>query len=683
MGHTYRVIRQRRRVLRMMLIALFLALLAPAGARADASLQGKYLLDFYPIRTPLGSSNLNLDQAKKLAQGVNFAYREISGEKFKFDFGVLASEITSEKLIKVPRDVDDLIAAIRRDKVEGYVKVISVGVIPKDDGIKFAGIATLGGKTTLINGLSDSIGTTIDVLNHEIGHNLGLNHSNSMVCTDIAAGPVQCEPYEYGDRFDTMGSYPNYFRSEIYLRLSAFNLDYLGLLDETSKVFVYQYSEIELDGLYSGSGKFPRVAFLPILNSLGYSIEYRPAVKVDEKMDDTRIDVPDRPGYYWSPTPNFGLIVRVMGLKGETKDYLPQIKDLDDGDSYLYAPSQNGRQGFDPGYSQKLSDGSVITFLSASADGKAKVRITRPKDTKAPTLGEMRISSENQTFYNNEIKLKKGENGRLVPAVLNISPTSLKDDFGVSSMSLVVDGAVTKNITGFISSTKTFEHTITNYGDYTFQVTARDGSGNEAQTAKQTISVKEFKYDQPWVEFEDVKDPKTSIRFTVSADSSDSESLEYSLTSLSDGEITSKEILGDKITFTVEKLKRNSTFKAQVSYRDRFGNESETESIETEVESSECDSKECYVGVEWNASGLYWKTKVAAIQLQQKVGKKWKTIATAPTIASKNGPSGYIYTHDLKWVHSKAGKYTFRLYIPGSKKVGAWSSGEFVQTVIP
>ncbi len=47
------------------------------------------------------------------------------------------------------------------------------------------------------------------VANHELGHNLGLNHARSAVCVDgagiQATESVNCTTNEYGDLFAAMG----------------------------------------------------------------------------------------------------------------------------------------------------------------------------------------------------------------------------------------------------------------------------------------------------------------------------------------------------------------------------------------------------------------------------------------------------------------------------------------------
>ena len=658
-------------------------MLSPTSAYGGNPLQGKYLLDFYPIRTTLGSPNLSADQASKIARGINFAYTELSAGKFQFEFGLLANEIPNISPLKVPNDVDNLIANIKRTNVSGYLKVISIGVIAYDSAIPYAGIASVGGNTILLNGNRDSISSTVNILNHEIGHNLGMGHGNSIVCSNKFPDQIKCQVFEYGDRFDTMGSYPNYYRTDAYMRLSGFHLEDLGLLESPEKIFIFKDSEIELDGLYSGAKGSPKVAFLPVSNSLGYSIEYRPAVKIDEKMDDVRIDVPNKPGYYWDASPAYGLQIRVLGTKAKENTFFPSIQDVDEKDSYLFVNDSLGRQGYDPGYSQTLPDGSNITFVAVNPNGTARVKITRPKDSKLPSVGELMIQDSQQSLWNDAIELNRGENGVFVPKVVKISSGDLSDDFAVTRVSLIVNGVTVKEISGLLSTPQQFEYSISQVGQSSIQIVAFDDAGNRGESPKRVISVREFRYAKPRFDVESGPDPQTSVKVTVVADSSPFGSLEFAMNELNDGRITSKQIVGNKATFTIEGLKRNGTLNAVLAYRDIFGNESESESIVAEVDPTECDSRKCFVGVEWTPPSLYWRAKMGPLLLQQKIGKQWKTVASATSVISNNGPKGYPYTHYLRWVPSVPGKYTFRFHIAATKKTSEWSGSTFVQVVIP
>jgi len=70
----------------------------------------------------------------------------------------------------------------------------------------FAGMGYVPGQYSYVNGTLN-----VQVLTHEVGHNLGLSHSNALRCTSngtkvMIAAPADCTTETYADPFSTMGN---------------------------------------------------------------------------------------------------------------------------------------------------------------------------------------------------------------------------------------------------------------------------------------------------------------------------------------------------------------------------------------------------------------------------------------------------------------------------------------------
>ncbi|TNF06446.1 MAG: hypothetical protein EP323_05025, partial [Gammaproteobacteria bacterium] len=116
----------------------------------------------------------------------------------------------------------------------GYNRLVYV--FPKN-ACGFSGSAYIGGNISWINGTIDN-----RVIAHELGHNLGLYHSESLECGDqVASG--SCSTIYYGDTLDTMGTGNN-------AHFNAFQKERLGWLlpediVEVSSAGVYQLKPYE------------------------------------------------------------------------------------------------------------------------------------------------------------------------------------------------------------------------------------------------------------------------------------------------------------------------------------------------------------------------------------------------------------------------------------------------------
>lgn len=145
----------------------------------------------------------------------------------------------------------------------------------------FLGVATLGGipSHALIVG-----NDRMQVIGHEMGHNLGLYHSHSLVCPNNISMGTNCQLDEYGDRFDIMGQYTA-------SHFNAYQKERLGWLNYGSSQPI---STVTTSGVYTLTPyeTGPGVKALKILQSVEpsngaktwYYIEYRQQVGFDQGL---------------------------------------------------------------------------------------------------------------------------------------------------------------------------------------------------------------------------------------------------------------------------------------------------------------------------------------------------------------------------------------------------------------
>ncbi|HET7900084.1 MAG TPA: zinc-dependent metalloprotease family protein, partial [Candidatus Nanopelagicales bacterium] len=148
-----------------------------------------------------------------------------------------------------------------------------------------AGLGTVGsgvasGGVTWSNGYND-----VGVIGHELGHNIGLGHSQELDCTVggvrvMDAAPSSCTDRSYWDTTDIMALSWNYQGF-----LNASHLRKLGLLDATAQATPADNGSVTLRPIEYASGL--RVLTLSD-GAARYVVEYRQAVGLDSWMSGIR-----------------------------------------------------------------------------------------------------------------------------------------------------------------------------------------------------------------------------------------------------------------------------------------------------------------------------------------------------------------------------------------------------------
>ena len=115
-------------------------------------------------------------------------------------------------------------------------------------------------------------------------------------------------------------------------------------------------------------------------------------------------------------------------------------------------------------------------------------------------------------------------------------------------------------------------------------------------------------------------------------------------------------------------------FNYQLIATDAAGNQSKSAVTPAVVG---CSNEKCYVGATWEVEAPSWKEKLGNAQLQVLVKKKWKVVASSAPVR-KDG----LWTYNLKYTPTKAGKFKYRIYVLPTKKWSAYIDRPFTQQVL-
>lgn len=368
-----------------------------------------------------------------------------------------------------------------------------------------AGQANLGSPGTWVSEDAAWPDRTDAVLVHEVGHNLGLEHSGSVdpdagVANPWSAGGMP-KVIEYGDGTDVMGSGSQWRWNGVSYShrpsgLHAHNMNLLGVLDADEIGMVSMPAEetsVTLDLVpVTTPGSGMRAVYLPWFNRSKFFVEYRTA-----SGSDGWLDVEGGAGS--------GVVVRLVDTDLSTGPE-PYPKDTTETvyfGTIAWPMATPVRQdyfipvGMKQGGTTRLTEGTTVEVLSADTQ-RATVRITRPADTTPPVMSTPRIEYAGGacTRYPCKLPVTASKKGKYR---LWLTYGGFTDDQWVSSVTATVNGAEAladerpspdgTDEEGPMSPGSRYWGAWRTYapGNYTVTYTYMDLSGNEGTSSYQIV----------------------------------------------------------------------------------------------------------------------------------------------------------------------------------------------------
>jgi hypothetical protein len=137
-------------------------------------------------------------------------------------------------------------------------------------GCSFGGLAYIGSAGAIVSGNFDFL------IEHELGHNLGLGHANAYHCDGQAFSTANCQWEEYGDSYDVMGRGSRYqFNAEHKRELGWIPPSAIATATPGTHTFELTASEI------APSAGSTQVLEIPRPDGTRYAIERREPIGVD------------------------------------------------------------------------------------------------------------------------------------------------------------------------------------------------------------------------------------------------------------------------------------------------------------------------------------------------------------------------------------------------------------------
>ena len=655
---------------------MFLALFASSAQAADPIRQ--YQIDVVAIANAGVTMDVTEEVSRQIIKQVDLAFNDATGGQIRFVFRKLHPISFPDKETLSSSSIQGATGLIPvPDK--GFAGAMLVGVMPYTSVVGFAGQA--GGNYVMMNGIWTLNGTAPATLAHELGHNLGLMHANSAVCTTQL--PIVCEQREYGDASSVMGNYLNaYVTNPMIARLSATELDKLKVLPKESKAIAAESGDYKLAPVYSKGINLPKVLYIPIGSELTYSVEYRPAVGNDSNLASTQLFIPGSNSYYPN-TLSHGLQLRILRTSGTRyKDLQPTLTNFKSLETALIINAFTGDQLQPIGKVFTLSDGSTLTFLSADPNTGATVRIQRSVDKDPPVVSEIQPRWSSKQLidgYRGRGNIFKNDRNEWEYPTAEIPLDAITDNRLVKTIQVEVNGQIVDQVDQpMLNGIKAYTYQPTKPDTFTFRLIAIDYAGLSTATTTATLTATYFQRFEPYTQIDSGKDPRTSFVLVVLPNS---ENIKYVLENMSSGKIASIVPKNDWFEYTITNIARNQKFTALLSGTDDLGYTDGGTEITYEPETTECTNKQCFVGYPWNVETGYWVPGVGNLTLQERVGNKWVNIQTAKPVADSNGVMKKYVTFIMKVSYQTTGKHTYRFSLAASKKYSGKVMSAFTQVV--
>lgn len=381
---------------------------------ADPSIT--YDVFVFGVAAPQGATPANVSNSAAIISHLDRAYAAATRGTYKFNFGAFhtlpafAGDTCDTPALdhRYRPQIDSII----HDEQPANPALWIISTAYKDE-CSFHGRASLGGAGLYMNGhwepgpditsaptpITDDLAarsygqstplSSITLLAHEIGHNLGLSHANATSYTGTPGDPFATTPeeQEYGDPTDTMGS--SYFTD---LQFNTFNLWQLGVLDSVE--IAAATAERTSVALTRADASTPgvRMVVIPAGDDTAYLIDHRRARSGDWPLAYAG-------GYHWASS---GVFVRAIDTR--TTWFARSMALLPYRDVVLNDPEQSlvdfhtHRSGLRTGEEMRLPGDITVRVESTTAD-VAQVTVTRPRDTRMtaaapdPCAGHIFIST--------------------------------------------------------------------------------------------------------------------------------------------------------------------------------------------------------------------------------------------------------------------------------------------------